>query len=111
MQSDADGCNSPGPAVDLFAELQAGPEPKWFVTLFGASHLAPYTGGPPWANVVARVTTDFFELELRFRAESFSATTIAAAGDVGGVAAVTTSVSSATMPTVAANDGCGIPAA
>ncbi|MGH9170462.1 MAG: alpha/beta hydrolase family protein [Acidimicrobiales bacterium] len=109
VQSDADGCALPGPAIDLFSNLQSGSEPKWFVTLLGADHLGPYEGASPWASAVQDVTTDFFELELGWRAGSLSAASVQSAGDVSTVAQTTTSVNENTMPKVPANGGCGIP--
>ena len=67
IQSDADGCVSPAEATDLFSQLQGGLGAKWFLTLLGAAHLAPYEGVAPWAPVVDAVTTRFFELELDWR--------------------------------------------
>jgi hypothetical protein len=109
IQSDADGCVSPSLAVDLFATLQSGAEPKWFVTLLGADHLGPYEGVAPYAPAVVVVTTDFFKLELDWRASSLTPASILAAGHVTDVAQTSTTVNEDTMPTVASNGGCGIP--
>jgi hypothetical protein len=109
VQSDADGCNTPAEATDLFSALQTGPEAKWFLTLLGADHLAPYEGASPWAPVVEKVTTDFFELELNWRASSLSQGSIPAAGDVSKTAQTTTSVNENTIPVVQTDPSCGIP--
>jgi hypothetical protein len=106
IQSDADGCNHPAVAIDLYAELQTGLRSKWWVTLLGADHLEPYEGAAPWSPVVDAVTTKFFELELAWRSSSLSASSIPPAGTVGGVAQVTTTVSSATVPDVQLIPGC-----
>jgi hypothetical protein len=109
IQSDADGCVSPSLALDMFATLQSGAEPKWFVTLLGADHLGPYEGFAPYAPVIVAVTTDFFKLELDWRAKSLTPASILAAGHVADVAQTSTTVNENTMPIVASNGGCGIP--
>jgi hypothetical protein len=108
VQSDADGCVSPTQAVDLFAQLQGGPEAHWFVTLLGSDHLGPYEGEAPWSAAVSAVTTAFFELELHWRDSALSPASVVTAGTVARVSQVTTSVSSSTMPQVPTNGNCGI---
>jgi hypothetical protein len=107
IQSDADGCVPPlqGPTY-LFSAVQAGLTAKWWVTLLGADHLAPFEGSAPWASVVDAVTTQFFELELGWRSSSLTGASILSAGTVSGVAQATTTVSSATVPQVALIGGC-----
>jgi hypothetical protein len=106
IQSDADGCVSPAEATDLFSQLQGGLGAKWFLTLLGAAHLAPYQGVAPWAPVVDAVTTRFFELELDWRPASSSAGAIEAAGTVKGTGQISTTVNEATMPQVSPIQGC-----
>jgi hypothetical protein len=106
IQSDADGCVSPAEATDLFSQLQGGLSAKWFLTLLGAAHLAPYQGVAPWAPVVDAVTTKFFELELDWRQASSSAGAIEAAGTVKGAGQISTTVNEATMPQVSPIPGC-----
>jgi hypothetical protein len=110
VQSDDDGCNTPLAASQLWRAVEAGVTSKWFVTLFNARHLPPYTGTRPWASVVESVTTRFFELELSWRPSSVSPASIAQAGTQAGVAA-TSEKRAVDMPTVAPlDDSCGIPA-
>jgi hypothetical protein len=106
MQSDADGCVSPTEATYLFAKLQTGLSSKWFVTLLGADHLAPYEGVTPWAPVVDTVTTRFFELELHWRSPPSSPTAIETAGNLSDVAQITSVVGESTMPQVQLTPGC-----
>jgi hypothetical protein len=106
IQSDADGCNVPSSGVDLYASLQSSLTSKWWVTLFGANHLGPYEGAAPWSTVVDAVTTEFFELELGWRSSSLSASSVQTAGTVSGVAQVSTTISSVTVPTVPLISGC-----
>lgn len=104
VQSDADACNSPSAAANLFYALQDHLSTKWFEVLFGAAHLQPYEGVSPWAPVVESVTTKFFELELHWRTTSTSAADVVAAGTVttaqGSVSEMTTTVGETTIPQV-----------
>jgi fermentation-respiration switch protein FrsA (DUF1100 family) len=111
IQSDADGCVHPldgpnSPPTSLFAALQTGLTSKWWVTLLNADHLAPFEGVAPWAPVVDSVTTKFFELELGWRSSALTGSSILSAGTVSGAAQATTTVSSATVPTVPLIGGC-----
>jgi hypothetical protein len=112
IQSDADGCVPPdggpstAPPTSLFAALQTGLTSKWWVTLLGADHLEPFVRPSRWSPVVDAVTTQFFELELGWRSSSLSASSIQSAGTVSGVAQVSTTVSSVTVPTVQLIGGC-----
>ncbi len=95
VQSAADTCNGAQDAADLFSELEGAPL-HLFETLTGASHLAPYTGVPPYAAVVERVTTDFFELELGWRSRGLSVRSVESAGSVDGVSSVAPTVTAFT---------------
>jgi hypothetical protein len=90
VQSDADTCNPPEAATTLYSEISADPA-KWFVELLGASHLPPYMGQEPWAAVVEKATTTFFELETGWRSKGLSASSVTAAGTAANVAIVDTS--------------------
>jgi hypothetical protein len=114
VQSDADGCVLPYPSsstgkrlgpLALWSTLQPGLSSKWFLTLFGAEHLPPYFGTQPWAAVVQSVTTEFFELELRWRSSSVSDASLRRSGTSGGVAAIG-SGRTVTMPVVTPLAGC-----
>jgi len=112
IQSDADGCVPPEgsstslPPTSLFSAVQTGLRAKWWVTLLGPDHLGPFEGAPPWAAEVDAVTTAFFELELSWRSSLLSASSVLSAGTRIGVARATTTVSSATVPTVPLIGGC-----
>ncbi len=99
VQSNADTCNLPGTATTLYGYLQADPT-RWFVELLGAQHLPPYTGGDPsHFAVVAKVTTEFFELELGWRSQGLTASSVSAAGTSPNIAQVyTTTVPSIPNP-------------
>jgi len=83
-QGTADTINPPSLTTTFF---DAAPAPKYLLTMFGASHLGPYTGQEPQLRIVERVTTAFLDRYLKgiHGAEH----TITAAGDVPGVAGVT----------------------
>jgi predicted esterase len=108
IQSDADGCNTPAEATDLYAALQAaGLKTKWFVTLLGADHLEPYEdANSSYASVVDAVTTTFFERELKWRSSGLTAGSVPTAGTVAGVSSVTETVNANTIPTVTLIPGC-----
>ena len=90
VQSNADTCNLPETATTLYGDIAADPT-RWFVELFGAQHLPPYTGTEPWASVVVKVTTTFFELELGWRSKALAAASVTSAGTAANVAQVFTS--------------------
>ena len=57
-QGNADAVNPPSASVLLYRADQAGP--RYYLNLFGASHLAPYEGTNPLERLTARVTLAFF---------------------------------------------------
>ncbi|HEV2361415.1 MAG TPA: hypothetical protein VGS21_06920 [Acidimicrobiales bacterium] len=77
-QGTADACNNPTNSTSLYSSAPSSPA-KYFLTLTGAEHLVPYTQPGPQESVVARVTTDFFNLELGHRTPTVSA--LQSAGD------------------------------
>jgi dienelactone hydrolase len=99
-QGTFDIVNPPGCSAQLYDNAR---EPKWYLDLPGADHLAPYSGvnapesGPlalkdaVYRRVVAKVTTDFFEAELSAAPPARFTTTrrLAAAGDIPSVAELT----------------------
>lgn len=98
VQSNADTCNPPGTATTLYSEIAADPT-KWFVELLGAEHLPPYRGALPWAPVVVKATTTFFELELGWRSAHLGPASVTSAGTLANVARVyTTTVPSIPNP-------------
>ncbi len=60
VQSLTDSCNDPADSSQLYNMLT---RPKWFLALQSATHLGPYVGDGPAADVVERVTVGFFDLE------------------------------------------------
>jgi hypothetical protein len=77
-QGTDDACNEPANSVDLY-DSATGVPARYFLTLTGATHLEAYTRPDSLEQVVARVTTDFFDVELNYR--PVTGATLAAAGD------------------------------
>jgi dienelactone hydrolase len=62
-QSDTDACNVPENSMLLYQYVD-NPD-SWFLELLNVAHLPPYTGTAPASfGVVAKVSTQFFQLEL-----------------------------------------------
>ncbi len=81
VQGSADTINPPGCSVQFYTQA---PEPKYYLDLLGAQHEPPYTvAGSPAEQVVARVTTEFFDAELAGNKTAASA--MATAGNQAGV--------------------------
>jgi fermentation-respiration switch protein FrsA (DUF1100 family) len=59
VQGSADTVNPPWASVQLYSRDQAGT--RYYLDLFGASHMEPYTGTNPAEQQVARVTLAFFD--------------------------------------------------
>jgi dienelactone hydrolase len=78
-QGTADTINPPSFTLAFYA---LAPPPKYELTLFGASHLGPYTDQEPELGIVERVTRAFLDGYLKHRPGA--AARIAAAGDVSG---------------------------
>ena len=99
-QGTTDTVNPPGCSAQIYDGAKG---PKWYFDLLGAGHLVAYTGvavpaaGPEvyhdavYRHVVTGVTTEFFEAALSTRPLARGAITrwLAAAGDIPGVAQVT----------------------
>jgi fermentation-respiration switch protein FrsA (DUF1100 family) len=83
-QGTADTINPPS-FTDTFFAL--APPPKYLLTMFGASHLPPYTDGEPQLGIVSRVTIAFLDRYLNGRVGALRRMT--RAGDVAGVSHVT----------------------
>lgn len=56
MQGDHDTINPPGRSRAVY---DGAAPPRFLLTLLGASHLAPFSGGSPWQAVVEAVSVDF----------------------------------------------------
>ena len=111
VQSDTDTCNSAQSAAGLFGALVGAPV-HLFETLHGATHLAPYTtlftGTNPWAAVVEKVTTEFFEVELGWNNKGVSIASVIGNGSMAGVSNVT--VEAPGFPSASAGEDCsGLP--
>jgi predicted dienelactone hydrolase len=80
VQGTADTINPPGCSVQIY---DAAAAPKSYLDLLGAGHAPPYVDPGPYQQVVAKVTTDFFEATLQ--KIPAAARAMAGAGDVAGV--------------------------
>ena len=64
VQSATDRCNPPQESTTLYNDIAMNK--KWFLKINSADHLPPYVGTAPQAfAVVAKVTTNFLNMELR----------------------------------------------
>jgi dienelactone hydrolase len=79
VQGTADTINPPGCSAQFY---DADPSTKYWLSLLGAGHLPPYVDAGTDQEVVAKVTTDFFEAELAGRSAAVAA--MAADGVVAG---------------------------
>ncbi len=82
-QGTADTVNPPSFTHGFFDEA---PPPKYLLTMFGASHLGPYTDEQPQLGIVERVTIAFLDRYLK--GERRALPRMITAGDVGGTSAV-----------------------
>jgi fermentation-respiration switch protein FrsA (DUF1100 family) len=81
VQGDADNINPPAESLMMYRADTAGP--RFYLDLYGASHLSPYEGRQSPEPVVARTTTDFLN---RYVAGQLAAgAAMRRAGDVAGV--------------------------
>jgi len=96
VQGDADTINYPGCSEQIYNEAS---DPKYYLDLLGAEHEPPYIQPGPYETVVANVTTDYFEAELRGVTAALGAMTTA--GNVAGTASI---ISGGTAP--AYSTGC-----
>jgi hypothetical protein len=104
-ESNSDTCNPTQDATGLYGQVAALASRHWFLTFYGATHLGPYAGVSPWAEVAAAATTAFFRLTLDRTAGSLAA--LGRAGDVPGVAGITDAPTMSLPPT--SSDECGAP--
>jgi len=108
VESDDDYCNPTQQATELYGAVAAGAPAHFFLRLEGADHSGPYFGTEPWAAVVRRVTTGFFELELGDRDHPVTPAGVARDGDVDGVTELSTA-SVVSLPATSASGDCGVP--
>ena len=83
-QGTADPINPPRFTRAFF---DVAPRPKYLLWLLGASHLPPYTAQQPQLGIVEAVTIPF--LDRYVRGDRVASSAIATAGDVPGVARLT----------------------
>jgi dienelactone hydrolase len=83
-QGSADPVNPPWASLQLYRADDTGP--RYYLDLFGASHLVPYEGTSPVESLVARVTLAFFDRYVLGQAGALGAMT--RTGNVAGTAAL-----------------------
>ena len=81
-QGSADTINPPWTSVQLYRADQSSS--RYYLDLFGADHMVPYTGDNPVELLVARVTLAFFGRYLR--GDNSALTTMTRAADRTGIA-------------------------
>jgi dienelactone hydrolase len=85
VQGSADPVNPPWTSVQLYRSDSTGP--RYYLDLFGAGHMEPYSGDDPEEHLVARVTLAFFARYVLGRDSALG--TMTAAGNVNGFSALT----------------------
>ena len=84
VQGSADTINPPWTSVQLYtADTDST---RYYLDLFGADHMIPYTGTNPTEALVARVTLAFFNRYVLGRAGAQA--TMTSYGNVSGTAAL-----------------------
>ena len=83
-QGSADTINPPWMSLQLYHA--DGAEARYYLDLFGASHLIPYQGTNPVERLLARVTLAFFDRYVLGQADALE--TMTHAGNVTGTAAL-----------------------
>jgi predicted dienelactone hydrolase len=84
VQGSADTINPPWTSLQLYQADTA--TARYYLDLFGASHMVPYTGTNPVEQLVARVTLAFFDRYVLGQARALAAMT--RDGNVSGAAAL-----------------------
>lgn len=92
VQGSADTVNLPACSSQLY---NAAPSPKYYLDLLGAGHYAPYVGHGIYEQIVAQVTTDFFDAEL---AHQPAGAAMSRTGTVPGVASWTAGTNAPPAP-------------
>jgi predicted dienelactone hydrolase len=85
VQGSADTINPPGCSAQLY---DGAPQPKYYLDVIGASHIAPYTQPGRERAVVASVTTAFLNRYLKGQQAALS--TLRRSADVAGVTSLVT---------------------
>ncbi len=89
VQGSEDTVNPPVCSAQIY---DAAAPPKYYLDLLGATHLGPYEDATSWQEVVAQVTTDFFDADLA--GERGALTRMYRDGNVANVAELTTAPTS-----------------
>ncbi len=84
-QGNADTINLPACSAQIY---NAAASPKYYLDLLGAPHEPPYADPGPDQQIVAQVTTDFFDAELAGQSAALAA--MSSSGNVGGRSSLTT---------------------
>ena len=85
VQGNADTINPPWTSVQLYrADRDTS---RYYLDLYGADHMVPYTGNNPVERLVARITLAFFDRYVLGRAGALTTMTQAVRGS-GGLAAL-----------------------
>lgn len=84
-QGSADTINFPACSAQIY---NAAASPKYYLDLLGAPHEPPYADPGPDQQIVAQVTTDFFDAEIAGQSAALAAMTTD--GNVGGRTSLTT---------------------
>lgn len=99
VQGSADTINVPACSIQIYDAAKA---PRYYLDLLGAPHEPPYTEpGTTYEDAVAKVTTDFFDVELASQGAAIGA--MMADGNVTGAARITGGPSA---PSAAPPGGC-----
>lgn len=85
VQGNADTINPPWTSVQLYRADRASP--RYYLDLYGADHMVPYTGDNPVERLVARITLAFFDRYVLGHASALT-TMRQDARDSGGIAAL-----------------------
>jgi dienelactone hydrolase len=83
VQGNADTINPPWTSVQLYRADRASP--RYYLNLYGADHMVPYTGDNPVERLVARISLAFFDRYILGHAGAL--TTMRQAADSSGGAA------------------------
>jgi dienelactone hydrolase len=84
VQGSADTINPPWTSLQMYRADTASP--RYYLDLFGADHMVPYTGDNPVERLVARITLAFFGRYVLGHAGAL--TTVAQAANGSGIAAL-----------------------
>jgi dienelactone hydrolase len=84
VQGSADTINPPWTSVQLYRADRASP--RYYLDLYGADHMVPYTGDNPVERLVARVTLAFFDRYVLGRTSALAV--MAQAANHSGIAAL-----------------------